>query len=157
MSPLPTPSVRLSSRGTWVFRFLVPALHLFIVPILALTQGSFSPVAYPFLLAYWLAGFFWFRSTAFPLCHVWADSECLTVRRGRLHASIPYTSIRDAQQRHYFGFSEILLEEPSVFGNVIVFIPYTAQLIPYYTEHPADVLLQRRRRAALRAQSHRVA
>ena len=136
--------LRLSTRLTTFLRLVVPSVWLlgFIVGSFTGFASSFSEGLVPLGMA--VVGTLWFRATTFQLCDVAVSGNGLHVTRGSKSAFIPFTAIRGARQRHAFGFSEVLLHEPSVFGQVILFVPYLAQLYPYQAEHPADILIQRR-------------
>lgn len=136
--------VRLSSRLTPFLRTVFPTVWLVGLGAATLVELSTSVASalVPALLA--VASAFWFRNSSFLLCDVWAGADGLFVRRGSRAARIPYAGVRDATQRHRFGFSEVLLHEPSVFGTVILFVPYLAQLYPHQAEHPATLLIRRR-------------
>ena len=144
MRQAPDGSWRLSSRLTQLFRFGFPVAWLAFLGATFVSAFAASYFLALLALAVFIAGLLWFRATAFQLCQVWADDSGLIVTRGRQRAVIPYAAIRDARQRHYFGFSEVLLHAPSPLGLVILFIPYVAQWFPYLAEHPADVFIQQR-------------
>ena len=135
---------RLSSRLTVVVRLVAPCVWVAFCLLAAFDNLTSSPLSTLVPIGLCTAGLLWFRATSFQFCHVWAQEDGLLVVRGRRRSIIPYGAIRDARQRHYFGFSEVLLNETSDFGNVILFLPYLGQLIPFVAEHPAGVLIQSR-------------
>ena len=144
MRQAPDGSWRLSSQLTPLFRFGFPIAWLALFGATVVSAFAASYFLALLVLAAFIAGLLWFRASAFQLCEVWADGSGLIVTRGRHRALIPYAAIRDARQRHYFGFSEVLLHAPLPLGQVILFIPYVAQWFPYLAEHPADVFIQQR-------------
>jgi hypothetical protein len=144
MRHAPDGSLQLSSRLTPLIRRVFPFTWLAAVILFGLTALKTSVLESLIALAVAVASLFWYRATAFQLCEVWADRTGLIVKRAGQRVHIPYSAIRDARQRHSFGFSEVLIEEPSPFGHVILFVPYMAQLFPFLAEHPADLLIQHR-------------
>jgi hypothetical protein len=140
----PDGSLQLSSRLTPLIRSVLPALWLFALGMASIDALRSSPLLSLVPMTVLVLGLLWFRATAFQLCEVWADRTGLRVSRGSQHAHIPYSAIRGARQRHAFGFSEVLIEGSSPFGQVFLFVPYFAQLFPYLAEHPADLLIQHR-------------
>jgi hypothetical protein len=83
------------------------------------------------------------------LSQVWATDSGLLVRRRGVAATIPYASVQDALQRHKYGYSEILLDGPTIFGRVVVYVPYLAHILPGLGEHPANSLIRARARSAM--------
>jgi|ERR1035438_2424402 hypothetical protein len=152
MRHAPDGSLQLSSRLTPLIRGVFPIMWLALLGLSVFETAKASLLESLVPLGVLVAGFLWFRATAFQLCEVWADRTGLIVKRGSQRAHIPYAAIRDARQHHYFGFSEVLFDGPSPFGRVILFVPYLAQVFPFLAEHPADVLIQHR---AAEAAGHR--
>ena len=140
---------RLSSRLTFVHHVVavIPALFLGASTVDGVLSGGLVQVAISVLVGALLLKFA-YVPFAWDLAHVWATDSGLVARRRGVEVVIPYASVQDAQQRHKYGLSEILLDAPTVFGRVVVYVPYLAHLVPGLGEHPANRLIRARARSA---------
>ena len=143
--------VHLSSRSTFFFKLIFPALWILIFAGGTLAMfGSGEPLAPVFAVAT-LAGTLFSSARFFPLKSVIAGRDGIVVSNFVRQIEVPYDQIVSVNENKRLNTRDITisLRTDSAFGQTIRFQPYAEFTLWYRRDHPAVVLLRERARLAL--------
>jgi len=141
-------TMRLSSRLTFVYKFIFPSVWLlgFCAGTLALlTRADERGMAIPFGVAT-ILGALLFSKACFPLKSVTAARDGILVSNFFREIQIPYPQIASIDENKWLStrVTTIWLKTDSAFGQVLRFQPYTRFTLLFWRDHPAVVELRRR-------------
>ncbi|HEY4884035.1 MAG TPA: hypothetical protein VII08_10365 [Myxococcales bacterium] len=140
--------MRLSSRLTFIFKFIFPSVWLlgFSAGTLALlTRPNERGIAIPFGVAT-IIGVLLFSKVCFPLKSVIAGREGILVSNFFRKIEIPYAQIASVDENKWLNtrVTTVWLKSDSAFGQELRFQPYTYFTLLFWRDHPAVVELRRR-------------
>lgn len=145
------PAVRLSSRLTFLYKFIFPTLWIlgFAGGTLAMLRSG-EPMAAGFAVAT-LAGTLFLSVTCFPLKSVIAAQDGIVVSNFVRQVKVPYDEIVSVNENKWLNTHDITisLRSNSAFGQKIRFQPYSEFTLRFWRDHPSVLLLRERAGIAL--------
>lgn len=145
------PAVRLSSRLTFLYKFIFPTVWIlgFAGGTLAMLRSG-EPMAAGFAVAT-LAGTLFLSATCFPLKSVIAVHDGIVVSNFVRQIKVPYDEIVSVNENKWLNTHDITisLRSHSAFGQKIRFQPYSEFTLRFWRDHASVVLLRERAGIAL--------